>query len=471
MTDPKPAKTLTPQEHQARLDGWANLLTQMGYAGRDKRMAGQLTATLLSYEDLEQLWRGDDIAARAVELLPREMLREGFALNIPEDQADVSKKMTAQLDDLKANERFFDALCYERAYGGGAILVGADDGATSMMAPLNVRTLKSVKWLTALTKQEVYAEKYYEDPAQPRFGEPEYWRIQPQMGAGAALTVHESRLLLFKGICISRRQVYSNQGWGDSVLLRAYEVIRDFAQGFGGAAALLQDFSQAVYQIENLSELMADNQEGLIAERFRIMELARSILRAIVIDKTETFERKTTNLTGLSDILDKMMLRTAAALETPVSLLMGQAPAGLNATGDSDIRWFYDNAKSKQKNKLKPPLEHLIRLLFLAKEGPTRGIEPESWQVSFHPLWQLTASEGAELRNKQADTDEKYIRAGVLTPEEVAKSRFGGESYSTDTVLDLEARRKKKEEPPVPVPAPKEEPEAPAPPKNGALPA
>lgn len=456
-------------EYQARFDGWSNILTQQGYPGRDKRLWGKLTATLLDYEQLEQLWRGDDVAARAIEVVPREMLRQGFGLRIPDEKkASVSKTITAQLDDLKAAEKFYDALCNERAFGGGALLLGADDGASSMMEPLNLRNLKAVRWLTALNKQEVYAEKYYEDPAQPRFGEVEFWRIQPQMGSGASVTVHESRLLLFKGICISRRQVYSNQGWGDSVLLRAYDTIRDFASGYGGAASLLQDFSQAVYQIEGLSDMIADNQDNLISERFRIMELARSILRAVVIDKTESFERKTTNLTGLSDILDKMMIRLAAALEMPVTLLMGQSPAGLNATGDSDIRWFYDSIKSKQNNKLKPPLEHLIRLLFLSKEGPTKGLEPDSWQVVFNALWQLTEAEWAEVRNKQANTDKTYIDAGVLTADEVAKSRFGGESYSTDTTLDLEARRKKKEEDAknilaVPVPEP------PAPPKNGAL--
>lgn len=471
-TPPKaPRKVVPVSEYQARFDGWANILTQMGYAGRDKRMAGRMTATLLEYEQLEQLWRGDDVAARAIEVVPREMLRQGFGLRIPDDKkVSTAKKITAQLDDLKASERLYDGLCNERAFGGGAVLVGADDGASSMMQPLNLKALKAVRWLTALNKQEVYAEKYYEDPAQPRFGEVEFWRIQPQMGAGASVTVHESRLLLFKGICISRRQVYSNQGWGDSVLLRAYETIRDFAQGYGGAAALLQDFSQAVYQIEGLSDLIADNQDNVIQERFRIMELARSILRAVVIDKEETFERKTTNLTGLSDILDKFMVRLAAALEMPVTLLMGQSPAGLNATGDSDIRWFYDSIKSKQNNKLKPPLEHLIRLLFLSKEGPTSGKEPESWQVEFNPLWQLTAMEEAEMRNKQANTDKTYIDAGVLTADEVAHSRFGGEKYSTDTVLDLEERRKRKAEEKSALALPKGEPPTPAaPPKNGAL--
>ena len=34
-----------------------------------------------------------------------------------------------------------------------------------------------------------------------------------------------------------------------------------------------------------------------------------------------------------------------------------------------------------------------------------------------------------------------YVTAGVLLPEEVAASRFGGDGYSTETRLDVELRK------------------------------
>jgi phage-related protein (TIGR01555 family) len=120
---------------------------------------------------------------------------------------------------------------------------------------------------------------------------------------------------------------------------------------------------------------------------------------------------------------------------------MGQAPAGLNATGDSDIRWFYDHVAASQVKELRPQLNRLVRILLRAKTGPTKGTEPESWKVVFPPLWEMTDLEKAELRNKQAQTDVAYIQAGVLDPSEVAVSRFGGEEYSTDTHLDLATRK------------------------------
>jgi hypothetical protein len=115
---------------------------------------------------------------------------------------------------------------------------------------------------------------------------------------------------------------------------------------------------------------------------------------------------------------------------------MGQAPAGLNATGESDIRWFYDTVRSKQSTALRPILNRLVKLLMIADGGK----EPNDWSVSFRPLWQLSPLELADLRLKQSQTDKNYVEMDVLIPEEVRVSRFGGNEYSAETRLDDDAR-------------------------------
>jgi hypothetical protein len=39
------------------------------------------------------------------------------------------------------------------------------------------------------------------------------------------------------------------------------------------------------------------------------------------------------------------------------------------------------------------------------------------------------------MRKIQSETDKNYIDAGVLTPEEIAASRFAGDNYSLETKL------------------------------------
>ena len=110
---------------------------------------------------------------------------------------------------------------------------------------------------------------------------------------------------------------------------------------------------------------------------------------------------------------------------------------------------------AKRERVLRPALEHVVRLLLLSSEGPTRGVEPEGWRVEFPPLWEPTEAEKADLRLKVAQADAVYLTNGVVTPEEVASSRFpaGGE-WSMDTTVDLAARAPL-EEPPATDGAPK----------------
>src|SRR5580704_6823310 len=57
----------------------------------------------------------------------------------------------------------------------------------------------------------------------------------------------------------------------------------------------------------------------------------------------------------------------------PVSLLMGQAPAGMNATGESDTRFFYDQVRAEQE-AIKPKIEKLVKIM-TGDESAKVGIE------------------------------------------------------------------------------------------------
>lgn len=488
-----PAAATRHDGEQRRGDGWINALTGIGLSTRDKRLAeGRLKfeVALLTQPQAEALWRGDDMGARIVETLPNEMLREGFLVSIqPDPEArragetgrtkEMEEALMARLEELEVRARLWQALAYERAYGGAGILLGADDGTRDLALPLG-ESIRRLTWLNVLGPDELVPVKWYANPQAPQYGQPETYRIQPrtlpvsgEVVGDRQVEVHESRLLLFPGIRVSRQQTLENNGWGDSALVRVQQVLADYHQTWAAAAILLQDFSQAVLKIKGLAELIATNQDDVVIKRAQAVDMSRSTARAVLIDAEEEFERKQTPMAGLPELLDKFANRLAAAADMPVTLLMGQAPAGLNATGESDIRFFYDRVRALQSTKLRPALERLVGMLLRAQDGPTRGVEPENWSVVFRPLWQLSEVQHAEIRNKQADTDVKYIDAGVLSPEEVAVSRFGGDTYSTETVVDFKAREALvEEEPSEPEPEP-EVPPAPGtpPPAAGAAPA
>lgn len=434
-------------ETPTRADGWSNLLTGLG-TSRDKRMAARVQRGSLGPGQARDIYAGDGMAARIVDLPVDELTRKWVDVKVADD-GDAAERADQALTDLHAAARFKEALRHQRVLGGGAILLGVVDGAASLEEPLDLKRVRSVRALTVLERTELTAAEYFGDPTDRDFGEPRLFTLSPRTAVAPGLAsyqrVHASRLLLFPGRRLSRLDIASHSGWGESELLRVVEALVDFAAGYGGAGALVQDFAQGVLKLKGVADMLSSTgPEGpaMLKVRLEAMDLSRSTLRSVILDADagESFERTQTPTAGLPELLDRFAQRLAAVSRIPVTLLMGESPAGLSATGDSDVRAFYDRIAAEQGDFLVPNLTRLCEVLFAAREGPTRGSVPETWSVVPRPLWQLSETEQADVRLKTAQADQIYIQAQVLTPEEVAESRFGGDAYSTETQLDRELR-------------------------------
>lgn len=368
-----------------------------------------------------------------------------------EEKVLIAKKTLQKLEQLEAQTKTYEAIVWANVFGGSLMFLGIDDGGdddpASMSLPLNEDNIKTFNFISIFDRWDVDVYTWYRDPKHPKFGLPESYRIRQTASAGGTSgslsgdIIHESRCIRFEGAMVNRRRRVRNAGWADSVYIRLADVIRDFAMAYGGVAHLLQDFAQAIFKMKGLAEALSADQGDLVLKRMHMMDMSRGVARAVPIDADgEEFERHQTPVAGMPDLLDRFCSRLASAARIPVTMLMGESPAGLNATGASDIRIFYDHIRAMQERILRPRLNRLITLIFKTKDGPTSGKVPDNWSIKFNPLWQTSDSELATLRSTQANTDKLYHDMGVLTEKEIAQSRFGGDAYSTETVLDTEQR-------------------------------
>jgi phage-related protein (TIGR01555 family) len=381
----------------------------------------------------------------------------------------ICEDVEAKMEELGAVEAVTRALQYERAYGGAVILLGADDGKGDLTRPLDEERIKDITWLNVFSggrDGECIAWTYYNDPRSAKFGKPEVYQIRnmvplsngpvpgkgsrPQSLKEATFYVHESRLLVFPGTAVSNQQRVKAGGWGDSIFVRIDEVLSQYSQTWGGVANLMAQLHIDVLKMSGLAVGLAADKSSrgskTLANRANTINQTKGIARMLVIDAEEEFQRETASLAGVNDTLREFAVRLAAAADMPVTLLMGTSPGGMNATGESDIRFFYDRIGARQKRFLLPILRRLYRLVMLAKEGPTEGIEPDMWNIKFNPLRQLSELEQAELRKVVAETDQIYITQGVLSAEEVAASAYGGSEWSMERTIDFEGREQMAEE-------------------------
>lgn len=438
-----------------REDRWANASTGLG-TSRDKRMGTSWARAYnisANQDFLINFFIGNDLARKIVEIPAEEATREWAHISVQDDNGkQISTAVMQKLRDLGAQKAFADALALARLFGGSAILLGVDDGK-GQDEPLDLETIEELKWIRvidrwALTTFEWYEASDVDFDDEGKIGFPKTYKMTD---GTKTVDIHESRLIRFDGVRTPDDRWRANGRWADSVFEGLFNTLRNTDSSFDGVGTLMQDASQGVYKIKNLANLYAADNEGLVNKRLEQLDLTRSVARAIAIDaEGEDFERMTSNFNGLSDILDRQMMRLSAGADIPVTRLFGRSAAGMNATGEGDEKNFQNKIRAMQVMDLDPRLRYLISIIFASSEGPTGGQEPQFWSTEWNSLNPPTEKEEAETRKVDAETDKIRIDTGVLSRGEVRESRYGGDDYGTEIILDesidVDAMQAEKEE-------------------------
>lgn len=426
-----------------RLDGLINMLMGHG-TGRDKRRATSFIADVISDEQAFELWRGNDLAKKSIETKVNDAVRNGYELKVGDDK-DLAAEVADAMLKLGGDAKIADARKHERAYGGSALYPMINDGGDPS-EPLNEDRITEIKGLILFEPRELQATRWYNDMEEDgKFGMPKAYRMFPFFANGSAavraIEVHESRLIVFPGIRHTRRAMRGVwPGWGDSTLTLIQNTLSEFDLSFSSVNALLNDLAQAVMSMDGLTDALDEGGEEDIKKKLAFIDLMRSTMRMVPIDAKDKLERKETPLSGVADILEIGMQRLASAFEMPFTKMWGRSPAGMNSTGQSDQDNWDDEVSAEQEKHLLTPTQRLLLLLMKSRKGPTNGKVPKKWSMEYRPLRQPTEGETAKARRDQAETDKIYIEEQVLSPEEVAHNRFGGDRYSFETVVDFKAR-------------------------------
>ena len=91
-------------------------------------------------------------------------------------------------------------------------------------------------------------------------------------------------------------------------------------------------------------------------ERMTMINAMKSQTNAVLMDKEEEWNRTQITFAGMPEVMQMYLLIVCGAADIPATRMLGQSPAGLNATGDSDTRNYYDKIKSEQEQSLTPAM-------------------------------------------------------------------------------------------------------------------
>lgn len=418
-------------------DSWANYVTGAGTWGRDKtRHTFMEPVRALQYAEIESLYYGDWVSARIIEARPKEYFRRGFELEDADDQIE------KDCQRLEVKKKFRQGVTYARAWGGAGCVCNVDDGLP-VDQPVNLANSRGVKWMNVVDRRYLNPISYYDDPSQANFGLPRIYEVTPAFGqSGMNILVHESRIIRFVGTEVDAVTSRRLAGWSYSALQRPYDVIRRIAQTYQAAGQLMYDVGQGVLKVSNLFDALTGPSGAAVLNRIMQADSARWAGRTVAVDKEgEDFTRVATPLAGVPEMMDRLLLELAGASETPLTRLLGREPAGLNATGASDLTYWYETVGNEQVNDVEPALVKLLMMLTAGKWdgsinwlGLERANELVEAQVKTEraKYWQILEDVGAvsgeqiamvELLGEPVEdvVDEKTLRVIIKAEYEMAK--------------------------------------------------
>ena len=388
---------------------------------------------------------------RVVDVVPDSMTREWGVVNVAADN-EIARDVQNYLDQkLKTPWHFNRAQKYANLYGGAAIVLLVNDGVSDFSKPVNRRGIRSIEAMRVIDGWHIYPDlvgQLYRDPMFPdhyRLGYPLHgYTDLGQVTIKSDHLIHHTRVLRFDGLSVSEDVMRNLNGWSDSVLRDIGDAYRAYQLAIQSVAGATKDFEIFVHKISSLASIIRDpNAKSALTQRAQNNRNMVEVFRTFFLDKdAEDIDYVSRRFNGIEGILEKLKENLTAASGLGPAILEGSFPSGLGATGVSERLQWADKVRNEQEQKFRAPLEQLLKLIFLAKDGPTGGRIPKEWNWEFKNLFQLTDEEKISLRSQQSQIDATYLREGVLLPEEVTQSRFGGSEYSFETVLDKEARQK-----------------------------
>ncbi len=403
---------------KAIYDSLYNVVSALGTSA-DKATANQYILNFLTRAQLEAAYRGDWVARKVVDIPPFDMTREWRAWQADKKVITLiegeERRHQVQLKVQKVKAR-------ARLYGGAALLMGFGDEDPSREMPIDAVQQGGLKYVTVVSPYEMRAAPQDRNVLSEFFGAPKHYEITPV--GGRPILVHPSRVIRFIGSELPDANVQITGGelvgWGDSVLQAIDDAIKNAAAVTGGVATMVHEASFDVIGIPNLMESLAtEDGESALLNRIALSSKAKSMVNAVVTDAEEKWTRISTNFSALPDVLKMYLLIASGAADIPATRLLGQSAQGLNSTGESDIRNYYDRISAEQKTVMSAELMRFDEVLIRSATGK----RDESIHYWWRPLWQMDAVQKATVEKSKADVFKIDAELDIIDIDALRKGR------------------------------------------------
>lgn len=425
-------QTLGQHHYSKASDGFVNLATRVGAQAPNLPSQSNYQFDFLTrrFIELEAMYRGSWLVRKAVDSVAKDMVRAGVTFNSQMDP-DQTELFQQYINEKGIWDQLLTGLKWGRLYGGAIamMVVEGQDPATPLRLDRirkgQFRGLKIyIRWQLQPSLNDLVEDG-------PDAGLPKYYQVlsDASIGQEVMFSVHHSRVIRLIGPELPWRQLQMEQFWGESIVEVFYDRLIGFDAVTNGMSNLVEKSYLRVINIDGMRDILAEGgtAEEALMRQWEYNNLLQSNAGIMMIDGADTFSTHNYGFGGLSDVILQYQQQLSGALGIPLVVLLGQSPAGLNATGESDVRFYYDNIRATQESDLRYGLTKLFHLAYASKFG---ALPPALFNFEFVPLWQTSQKEKIEMAHMAAST--LHLMADIGLPQNVILEEFKRLAAITD---------------------------------------
>lgn len=398
-------------------DSFVNVGARLGFGAGSQQDGSRYQVNYVSRnrQNLEAAYRTNWVAGMVIDLVADDMTRAGIDIQDEEmDPGDISL-LHRDMETLGIWKFLKQNVQWANLYGG-SIAVLLIDGQ-DMKTPLNLDSVGvgAFKGLAVLDRWQI--QPSLERPITefgPNLGMPKFYQVTPGASVLVDSTIHYTRVIRLDGVELPWFQKIAENGWGQSVLERLYDRMIAFDSTTEGIAQLVYKAHLRTLSLPGFREIVAQGGKALdgVLKQLEFIRQYQTNEGLTVIDGSDEFETHSYTFAGLCDIILQFAQQISGATQIPLVRLFGQSPAGLNSTGESDIKTYHEGIGKRQDAQLRPGVSVVLDVMHRSRFGKPPG---DSFMFEFRPLGQLTEEDKANIAKTVAEAVKAVFDAGLVS--------------------------------------------------------
>ena len=257
-------------------------------------------------------------------------------------------------------------------------------------------------------------------PLQKGFYKPQSWFV---MGD----TVDESRFMdiVSRPVPDILKPSYNFGGLSLTQLMEDY--VTDWRDAKKNVIKILRTLRMRALKTDMEARLQ---EPGQFDKRIKLFTQYQDNFGIWALDNDEDLLHMQTSLSDLSNLLSNYQDQLCMPARITNLKLLGNAPAGLNASGDSELATWHETVSGYQDGEMRRPLENIFKIIQLSEFGAIN----DDIYFEFKPLDEISEKERAEITKLRVETVAVAADSQLVSSEEAREALKGIENAGFETL-------------------------------------